>query len=429
MTARLARGPRTRRVVAWAVMLLLSLLWLSAVSALAAEFHDAVRSGDVQRVENLLDRGADKNQRDEWGRTPLIVALQQDRAQAAALLLRRGVDPSLTDAWGRTALLVAAQLRNNAAIEALIAARADVNAANRNDITPLIAAAQTGNREALAMLVRAGAALDRQDNLGWSALMWAAYRKDEPMVRLLIEAGADASLPAWDDARALDVARRSGAEPPLVALLTAATPSRAPAAAIQRTPPTRALEILAAPKVVTSVEPGRLVRGNAAAPITIVEFTDLQCPYCAFGARVMDEVLARYEGRVRLVLKHLPLPRLHPMALPAGLHVEAIALQSPARAWAFHDRVMREPRLLAGGEPRLRELAAELGVDAQRLDADLRSEFVRARIDADLKEAQRLRLDGVPAFVVDGHLVAGAQPAQLFFDLIEALLHGGVGSR
>lgn len=399
----------------------LVMLWPPATAA--AELHDAVRGGDTAMVAAMLARGQDLNQRDEWGRTPLIVALQQDQAAVAEWLMRRGADPSATDAWGRTALLVAAQLRNTAAVESLLRAGADVDAANRNDITPLIAAAQTANRDAVALLLKAGAAIDRQDNLGWTALMWAASRKDEAIVRALLEAGADAARTAWDGERALEIARRSGADAALLARLEARTPATPPrSGARAAAPPSKALAILAAPKVSLPVDASRIVRGHPAAPVTIVEFTDFQCPYCAFGARVLDEVLARYEGRVRLVVRHLPLPRLHPMAMPAALRFEALALQDSAKAWAFYDRMFRDTRALAGGEAYLDRVAAEVGADMKRLDEDRRGDAVRQRVAADLKEAERLRFDGVPAFVVNGHVMAGAQPAQTFFDLIEALM-------
>jgi protein-disulfide isomerase len=379
------------RQVLGAVVAVIAMIVLQAtatnVLAAAPDLHAAVRAGDVQAVTIALREGVDANVRDEWGRTPLIVALQAKQAAVVELLIRRGADPSAADAWGRSALLVAAQLKNTTAIEQLLKAKADVNAANRNDITPLIAAAQTGNLGAVNLLIQAGAALDRQDNLGWTALTWATNRKDEAIVKALQAAGASAA-PA-----------------------RAAKPGIVPA-------------ILASPKVSPALDSARIARGNPAAAITIVEYTDFQCPYCAYGARVLEEVMARYEGQLRLVVKHLPLPLLHPMAMPAAQRFEALALQDPAKAWAFYDRVFREQRTLAGGEAALQKMAAETGADMKRLDEDLRSDRVGARIAGDLKEAAALRFDGVPVFVVNGHVVGGAQPTQVFFDLIDALLRG-----
>ena len=371
-----------------AFLSLLALL-LPLPSIAAPDLFGAIRSGDAAKVEQALKEGANVDAADSWGRTPLMLATQ---------------------------------LRNTPAVKLVLARKPDVNAANRNDITPLIAAAQTANRDAVALLLKAGAAADRQDNLGWTALMWAASRKDGAIVAALLEAGADAVRTAWDGERALEIARRRGADAALLAQLASRTPALPPRpAARAAAPPSKALAILAAPKVSVPADASRIVRGHPTAPVTIVEFTDFQCPYCSYGARVIDEVLARHEGQVRLVVRHLPLPRLHPMAMPAALRFEALALQDPAKAWAFYDRMLRDTRALAGGEAYLDRVAAEVGADMKRLDEDRRGDAVRQRVDADLKEAQRLRFDGVPVFVVNGHVIAGAQPAQTFSELIEAL--------
>lgn len=298
------------------------------------------------------------------------------RVQAA---LDAGADVNATDGWGRTPLLVATQLRNTAAVRLLIARGARLDAANRNDITPLIAAAQTGNVEAVQLLLEAGAAVDRRDNLGWSALEWATQRKQEEIAGLLRARGAD-------DA-------------------TAPAPLPASAAPARRLQP--------------AADPARISKGAAQAPITIYEYTDFQCPYCRHGARVLDEAMARYEGEVRLVVKHLPLPALHPMALPAARYFEALAMQSPPKAWAFYDRVFAEQPRLAGGEAWLRQVAGELGADLARLDAELASATVGKRVAADMEESARFGFDGVPAFIVGDEVIEGAQPLERFVEAIE----------
>ena len=321
---------------------------------------------------------------DEWGRTPLIVALQKKDAATFDSMLARGADLKATDAWGRTPLLVALQMRDTAAAMRLIERGADVNAANRNDITPLISAAQTGNMEAARALLDAGAAPNRRDNMGLTALDWAERRKLEPLAQLLRERGA-----------------LRGAAVPVPA-------AKGGAAELAPFPPRHDF--------------GRAIRGNPSAAVTIYEYTDLQCPYCAHGAKVLKEVLARYEGQVRVVVKHLPLPAIHPQAMRAAQYFEAISLQDPAKAWAFHDRVFVEQASLAKGEEFLRGLAAELGVDGERLARDLTAAEIEARIAADLRESQAYRFDGVPAFVVDNRILKGAQPAERFFEIIDGAL-------
>lgn len=387
----------------------------------APDLHTLIRAGDLPAVQQQLAAGAAADARDSWGRTPLIVALQQGRGPIVELLVARGANIALADAWGRTPLLVATQLRNTAAIRLLLARGADVNAANKNDITPLIAAAQTGNLEAAQLLLAAGAALDRRDNLGWTALMWAANRNDATMIRLLLDRGARAGITGLDGATALELARQRGADNAVLMLL-ASQAAGSPAAAPAGAPARRALPAPLPAERMPLIDGRRIVRGRADAPITLVEYTDFQCPYCGAGARTVEEVLARYEGQVRLLVKHAPL-QFHPQARPAAQYFEALSLQSPARAWAFYDRLFANLRALSGGEPYLRQLASDLGADLQQLDQDLAGPVVRERLAADLQEVQRYQFDGVPAFIINGRVIEGAQPVEVFVDVVEALLH------
>lgn len=175
-----------------------------------------------------------------------------------------------------------------------------------------------------------------------------------------------------------------------------------------------------APKLYPAIDPTRVVKGNPNAAITIFEYTDFQCPYCRAGAITIDEVMARYEGQIRLIVKHLPLPLLHPMAISCALYFEAISMQGADKAWAFYDRIFSDQRALSNGEPYLQKVAVELNVDMKKLAQDLRNQSTQDRIAADLKESEQYKFDGVPAFVVNGQVIRGAQPAQQFFELIDA---------
>lgn len=386
------------------------------------DIHAAVRTGDLAQVEAALKSGDDLNSADNWGRTPLIVALQQGKAPIVQALISRGASVAATDAWGRTPLLVATQLKNTAAIRLLLEKKSDVNAANRNEITPLISAAQTGNQEAVTMLLRAGAAPDRVDNLGWTALMWAVFRKDAAIAKLLLDNGADAAKVGRDKSTALEIARSRGADAALIALLAAKTSSGSSAvAAVRATLPEPAVTA-ATPRLSPALDASRIIRGNPKAPVTIFEYTDFQCPYCRYGALTVDEVMARYEGQVRLIVKQLPLPLLHPMAMSCARYFEAISMQSADKAWAFYDRIFLDQRLLADGEPYLQKVALDLGVDLNKLEQGLRSPTTHDRIAADLKESEQYKFDGVPVFIVNGQLIEGAQPPEKFFEVIDAAL-------
>ncbi len=166
---------------------------------------------------------------------------------------------------------------------------------------------------------------------------------------------------------------------------------------------------------------GRIVRGNPAAPVTIVEFTDFQCPYCSNGARTVSALMAKYEGKIKLVVKHYPLP-FHPAALPAALYFEGIAAQSPDKAWQFYDALFANPRQLMEGEEYLKKVAAGVGANMQKLEKDVRSPETYKKIAADKQEFEQAQYDGVPVFIINGKAIVGAQSPQKFIEIIDAAL-------
>ena len=169
---------------------------------------------------------------------------------------------------------------------------------------------------------------------------------------------------------------------------------------------------LANPKT-PSIAADRPVRGSRAAPVTIVEYSDFQCPYCESASRTIRKILAEHGGAVRYVYKHNPLP-FHAAAEPAARYFEAIALQSEEQAWQFHDRVFEQQQSLSGGEDALREIASALDIDQARLTRDLSSPAVAERLRLDQEEAQKFGFDGTPAFLVNGVSLIGNQPSEDF---------------
>ena len=166
---------------------------------------------------------------------------------------------------------------------------------------------------------------------------------------------------------------------------------------------------------------GRLSLGNPAAPVTIVEFTDFQCPYCSRGAQTLKGLMKKYDGQVRLIVRHFPLSG-HPAAMPSALYFEAIGLQNPAAAWKFYDTLFADQEKLTGGEDYLKKVAGDLGLDMDRLAKDLDNEQIKARIAADMRAFDTSRFDGVPVFVINGTVLIGAQPPEVFENAIKDAL-------
>jgi len=165
-------------------------------------------------------------------------------------------------------------------------------------------------------------------------------------------------------------------------------------------------------------------RGNKDAPITLVEYSDFECPFCARGFATVTELMKKYDGKIRFVYKHLPLS-FHPQAMPASQYYEAIRLQSPEKAWKFHDAIYNNQRALQNGEKFLEAEAKKLGVDMAKLKKDVKSEAVQKRIDEDMAEAAKFGFQGTPGFLLNGVPVKGAYPTSHFDGLIEELKKRG----
>lgn len=161
-------------------------------------------------------------------------------------------------------------------------------------------------------------------------------------------------------------------------------------------------------------------RGNKDAPITLIEYSDFECPFCSRGFKTVMELMKKYEGKIRFVYKHLPLS-FHPQAMPAAQYYEAIRLQSPQKAWEFHDKVYAQQPKLQNGEGFLKALAKELKVDMKKLEKDIKSPEVQARIESDMAEAAKFGFQGTPGFILNGVPVKGAYPTDYFVNLVKEL--------
>lgn len=158
-------------------------------------------------------------------------------------------------------------------------------------------------------------------------------------------------------------------------------------------------------------------RGSPGAPITIVEFSDLRCPFCARMPIVLEDVLKRYAGQVRWVFKHFPLP-IHSDAPLA--HAAAAAAGEQGRFWEMHDAIFARSQTLQRSD--VIALASQLGLNVERFVADLEQQKLKALVDRDVAEGRRAGVTGTPTFFINGTRLSGALPATEFFRLIDAEL-------
>ena len=171
------------------------------------------------------------------------------------------------------------------------------------------------------------------------------------------------------------------------------------------------------------IQEGRPILGPKDAKVTIVEYSDFQCPWCARGYDTIRQVMEMYPNDVRLVFKHLPFQK-HSMI--AAKYFEAIALQNHNKAWDFKGRVFKgQDNLRNRGEDFLKELVRAIGgIDQRKLAADLESKAITSRINADMEEAQSFDITGTPGFIVNGVSLRGAYPVEEFKRIIDRHLKG-----
>ena len=171
----------------------------------------------------------------------------------------------------------------------------------------------------------------------------------------------------------------------------------------------------------------RNVIGSADAPVTLIEFTDYQCPFCKrFHERSWPEIKAKYvdTGKVRFVVRDLPLS-FHGEALPAA--VAARCASEQGRFAAVFDALLAAPELSAAT---IRGLVTKAGVAGPAYDKCAANPAIREAIDADTAEAERIAINGTPGFVIaqrsggklEGTLILGAQPTNVFTSRLDALL-------
>jgi len=175
--------------------------------------------------------------------------------------------------------------------------------------------------------------------------------------------------------------------------------------------------LLRPPKIEVTFDPSR-VRGNPDAPVTIVEFSDFQCPFCQRAYPVIKGLLAKYDGKVKLAYRDFPLRQAHPQAQMAAEAARCAGEQG--KFWEYHDRLFDNFNQLS--KEALAQYAASLDLDSQEFQACLESGRHQASIEEDFQDGSRAGITGTPAFFINGVLVNGAHPASVFEKTIESEL-------
>jgi protein-disulfide isomerase len=165
--------------------------------------------------------------------------------------------------------------------------------------------------------------------------------------------------------------------------------------------------------------------GPAQAKVTLVEFSDFQCPYCSRLVPTIEQVKKDFAGEVRVVFLQFPIPQLHADAEKAA--EASLCADEQGKFWEMHDAMFADQRNL--GVPALKEKAAKLGLDGAAFGQCLDSGKHRAKVQADVAAGQRAGVSGTPVTFVNGRMVSGAAPYDQLAALIrEELARSGASS-
>src|SRR5262249_35941835 len=157
--------------------------------------------------------------------------------------------------------------------------------------------------------------------------------------------------------------------------------------------------------------------GPTNAPVTIVEFSDFQCPYCRQAQDTLKRLMAAYEGKVKLVFRDFPLRSIHPQAQKAAEAAQCAAEQQ--QFWPYHDKLFSAASLQVDD---LKKYAHELALHEEQFAACLDSSKYAGRINGEVLAGQNAGVSGTPGFFINGYPLSGAVPYEQFKEIVDAAL-------
>ena len=160
---------------------------------------------------------------------------------------------------------------------------------------------------------------------------------------------------------------------------------------------------------------GAPFKGPANAPVTIVEFSDFHCPFCRRVLPTLAELASKYGEKIKLVFRDFPIENLHRGATQA--HEAARCASEQGKFWTYHDKLFAAPpksslEIFVG-------LAMEVGLEMTRFETCFDSGKYQAAVKKDVEEGNRLGITGTPTFFINGRLISGAQPLEVFARVID----------
>ena len=188
-----------------------------------------------------------------------------------------------------------------------------------------------------------------------------------------------------------------------------------PAAAPDKRKPTAARAGQPDPKLTYKVDVGQAaVKGSEDALVTIVEWSDFQCPFCNRVNPTMAKIRETYDDKVRVAFKHNPLP-MHNRAMAAALAAESAGRQG--KFWEMHDKLFANGRALT--DENFEKWATELELDVAKFKTDMADKTLETKVRKQQSQGAVLGARGTPSFFINGRHLSGAQPFEAFKALID----------
>ncbi|MDQ7048576.1 MAG: DsbA family protein [Enterobacterales bacterium] len=158
------------------------------------------------------------------------------------------------------------------------------------------------------------------------------------------------------------------------------------------------------------------IRGNKQAPITLVEFSDFQCPYCAKAEKTVNKLLKKYPKQLRLVYKNFPLS-FHKQAFVAAEAGLCAKQQSVEKFWLMHDKMFANPKRLQ--KESLKKMAIGIGLNGVKFNQCLDSHKMQSIVQQEMQQAQTYGVNSTPVFFINGVRIVGNQPMESFKKIIQ----------
>ncbi len=173
------------------------------------------------------------------------------------------------------------------------------------------------------------------------------------------------------------------------------------------------------PKMMVNVEPGNGPWfGGENAKVTIVEFSDFQCPYCAQGAERVHELKKKYGNKIKLYFRQFPLPpTMHPQARQAAEASLCVNEQGMDKFWKYHDLLFKNQDKL--DDANLAKFAKEAGADQAKFEECYKAKKYAAQVQSDMAYGEKVGVRSTPTFFVNGQLINGALPVESFSEIID----------